>query len=61
MHAEGDLGWVTCTENILSQSRGQITVTRLVATNLFERVAGEWRMIHHHASHLLTGEPTGRD
>ena len=61
VHAEGDLGWVTCTENILSHARGQIAVTRLIATNLFERVGDEWRMIHHHASHLLAGEPPGRD
>ena len=57
VHAEGDLAWVTCTENILSHTRGQIAVTRLIATNVFERVGGEWRMIHHHASHMLASEP----
>jgi ketosteroid isomerase-like protein len=34
-------------------------VTRLLATNVFERVGDEWRMIHHHASHMLTNEPPG--
>ena len=34
-----DLGWVTCTENILSHARGQVAVTSLLATNIFERVA----------------------
>ena len=57
--AAGDLGWVTCSENILSQVRGNIAVTTLLATNLFERGAGEWRMVLHHASHILTSQPPG--
>src|ERR1700737_2880558 len=51
-------GWVACTENILSETRGKISVTSVLATNIFERSAGEWRMIHHHASHILTGNPS---
>jgi ketosteroid isomerase-like protein len=46
----GALGWVTCTENILQSVRGRISVTSVLATNLFERGAGGWRMVHHHAS-----------
>jgi ketosteroid isomerase-like protein len=57
VHVEGNLAWVTCRENILSHARGQIAVTALLATNLFERRAGEWLMIHHHASHTLPTEP----
>jgi ketosteroid isomerase-like protein len=56
---EGDLGWVTCTENILAETRGNISVTSLLATNVFERSgAGEWLLVHHHASHILTGDPS---
>ena len=55
----GDLGWVTCAENILSQVRGNIAVTTLLATNIFERRGGQWRMVLHHASHILTGRPSG--
>jgi ketosteroid isomerase-like protein len=56
---DGDLGWVTCTENILSETRGNISVTSLLATNIFERsAAGEWLLVHHHASHILTGDPS---
>jgi len=51
--ASGELGWVTCTENILSEVRGRIAVTAILATNLFERQAEGWRLIHHHASHVL--------
>ena len=58
VYVEGAFGWVTCTENILSEARGKISVTSVLATNIFERSAGEWRMIHHHASHILTGNPS---
>jgi hypothetical protein len=48
-----DLAWVTCTENILSDVQGRVSVTSLLATNIFERTPDGWRMIHHHASHIL--------
>lgn len=56
VHVDGNLAWVTCTENILSQVRGNISVTSVLATNLFERTGGRWLMIHHHASHIFSGE-----
>ena len=56
--AERDVAWVTCTENILSEVRGRISVTSVLATNLFERGTEGWRMIHHHASHILAGGAT---
>jgi len=49
----GDAGWVTCTENILSEVHGRLSVTKILATNLFERGLGRWRMIHHHGSHIM--------
>ena len=51
--AAGELAWVTCTENILSDTDGRVGVTSILATNLFERDRGVWRMVHHHASHVL--------
>jgi ketosteroid isomerase-like protein len=51
--ASDDLACVTCTENILSEVRGRISVTSILATNLFERRPDGWRMIHHHGSHVL--------
>ena len=53
VHVDGDLAWVTCTENILSSAGDRIAVTAILATNVFERHGGEWLMIHHHASHTL--------
>lgn len=49
----GDLAWLTCTENILSQVHGQVSVTSVPATNIFERTPSGWRLVHHHASHVL--------
>ena len=51
--AAGELAWVTCTENILSEVRGRVTVTSVLATNVFERDVERWRLVHHHASHVL--------
>ena len=56
---EGGLAGVTGTENILSQSQGNISVTAVLATNVYERRGTRWRMVLHHASHILTGEPGG--
>jgi ketosteroid isomerase-like protein len=50
----GDIGIVTCTENILSGSDGPgLGGARAVATNLFAWRRGAWRMIAHHASPVL--------
>jgi ketosteroid isomerase-like protein len=53
--ATGEMGVVTCTENILSGVGGRIGVTSVLATNAFERGPDGWRMILHHASHVLAG------
>jgi ketosteroid isomerase-like protein len=51
---EGDFALVSCYELLavfLDSARAPVSV-RTTATNLFQRVAGEWRMIHHHASQV---------
>lgn len=59
-----DLAWVICTENILSEARGNVSVTAILATNLFERHGTDWLVVLHHASHILAapgaaeGEPS---
>ena len=55
--ASGDLAWVTCTENIFSDVQGRLAVTSVLATNLFERAADGWRLVHHHASHVFSAAP----
>ena len=39
-------------QNILSEVHGRVTVTSVLATNVFERDAERWVLVHHHASHV---------
>jgi ketosteroid isomerase-like protein len=57
VRVDGNLGWVICTENILSELRGTIAVTTVLATNVFERHGRDWLLIHHHASHIMAADP----
>jgi hypothetical protein len=40
-------------ENITSQQADEPQQTRVLATNLFERIGDEWLMIHHHGSPIM--------
>jgi uncharacterized protein (TIGR02246 family) len=53
----GDLAWVTCVE-VITPFGGDADedAARMQATNLFGRVDGRWRLVHHHASPSPTGE-----
>jgi ketosteroid isomerase-like protein len=53
VNVKGDLAWVTGIENILSEAGQRVSVTAILATNLFERTDVGWRLIHHHASHVM--------
>jgi len=54
----GDLGWLTLHENIASGAAGSRLGSTVLATNIFERGAdGAWRVLHHHASHVLRRVP----
>ncbi len=48
-----DVAWVICTENITSRVGDATQNSRVVATNLYERIGDEWKIIHHHGSHLM--------
>ncbi len=48
-----DVAWVICTENISSRVGESPQESRVVATNLFERIGDEWKIIHHHGSPLM--------
>jgi ketosteroid isomerase-like protein len=56
----GDVGVVTCTENLLSATDGMPETAfaggKAVATNVYRRVDGNWRMWVHHASPVLGRE-----
>jgi ketosteroid isomerase-like protein len=49
----GDIAWVICTENITSRQDDQPVESRVLATNLYERIGDEWLMIHHHGSPVM--------
>ncbi|HXF91808.1 MAG TPA: nuclear transport factor 2 family protein [Nitrospiraceae bacterium] len=49
----GDIAWVICTENITSRQDDQLVESRVLATNLYERIGDEWLMIHHHGSPVM--------
>ena len=48
-----DVAWVICTENIMSRVGDATQNSRVVATNLYERIGDEWKIIHHHGSQLM--------
>jgi len=45
----GDVGVVTCDENLVDGSAG----ATIAATNVFERRDGAWRMVAHHGSPVV--------
>ncbi|MFZ0323306.1 MAG: nuclear transport factor 2 family protein [Actinomycetes bacterium] len=55
---DGDHAVVTCMENILTSQTddGDLGGGAAVATNLFVRTDGRWRLWLHHASPILTAE-----
>lgn len=58
VEVRGDLAWVLCTENVLSEARGTLAATSILATNVFARQGSEWRLVLHHASHVLAPPAT---
>jgi hypothetical protein len=46
----GEMGVVTCSENITATTEGDVGVAVAQATNLFRMTSAGWRMFHHHAS-----------
>ena len=54
VHVDADTAWVTCAENILSGGTGpEVQDAKVLATNVFRRIGGRWRMVLHHGSPVL--------
>ncbi|HTN42975.1 MAG TPA: nuclear transport factor 2 family protein [Nitrospiria bacterium] len=51
----GDLAWVTCTENVRMANDGESQQSRILATNLYLRRSKGWLMVLHHASPIFGG------
>lgn len=53
----GGMGYVVCIENLVSEeSDTGDYLGAVLATNIYERRHGEWRLIHHHASPFASDE-----
>src|SRR5262245_19858380 len=48
----GDAGWVTCTENILSEGHGRLSDKQILAHNILQRAVNGRLKIHHLAAQL---------
>ena len=48
--AFGDVGLVSCSENITAKSEGDVGLAVARATNIYLRQGEGWRIFHHHAS-----------
>ena len=48
VYVAGDAAYVVCCEGLPEEP------PRLIATNIFGREEGEWKLVHHHAGHLPT-------
>jgi SnoaL-like protein len=44
------MAWVSCVENIIDSGSAIPVVSAVEATNIFEWVDSEWRLVQHHAS-----------
>jgi ketosteroid isomerase-like protein len=54
VHVRNPLAWVVLTENLMSRAQDDVTATSVLATNIYEKTDGAWKMIHHHASHVFS-------
>ena len=53
LRVDGDVGWVTCTENITSLFDGRVGESKVQATNVYVRRGARWLMVHHHGSPVM--------
>ena len=53
VEVRGDLAWVHCTENIISETRGQSVDHGYPRNERLRAASRGWRVVHHHASHIL--------
>ena len=60
VHLYGRVAWVTCIEN-LSDAPDTLQMARIFATNIYEQLGDEWRIVHHHASPVMRPTPAMRE
>lgn len=50
----GDLAYVLLIEKVLQVTPGRKMKAQSMATNIFERMGGNWYLIHHHGSPIMS-------
>ncbi len=50
VEVRGAIAWVTLYENLIGTVEGQNVSATVLTTNIFEKKAEGWRLIHHHGS-----------
>ncbi len=50
----GDLAYVVLVENVLQVVKKRRIEAQSLATNVFERMGGQWFLIHHHGSPIVS-------
>jgi ketosteroid isomerase-like protein len=50
----GQLAYVVVVENLQQVVRGRRVKARSLATNIFEKMAQDWYLVHHHGSPLMS-------
>jgi ketosteroid isomerase-like protein len=50
----GDLAYIVLTEHVLQIAQGRKTEAQSMATNIFERMAQQWYLVHHHGSPIVS-------
>jgi ketosteroid isomerase-like protein len=53
----GTLAWTTLYENLNSKVEDQAVSATILTTNIFQKSAEGWRMIHHHGSSVAQAAP----
>ncbi|MGI0488739.1 nuclear transport factor 2 family protein [Pantanalinema rosaneae CENA516] len=54
LEISGDLAYVVLTETVLQVAAGRQVRAVSIATNLFELMGGNWYLVHHHGSPIIS-------
>ena len=57
VHVTGDVGWISCLENVTTANRNDFSSALVEATNIFQRRQGRWYLVHHHTTPLTQPPP----
>ena len=50
VEVSGDFAYVVLVENVMQVAGSRRLEAKSIATNVFERMGGQWYLVHHHGS-----------